>query len=223
MHHCTAIPKNLVPRVYDAPQKSEKEEKLRKIMKNHGKEKKKQQSQSHIDTAIPPLKYQLCRAMVYHRVSIDMKQCALQLLQCRWEVDAVVEALSVLKKSINRWANNLEHKGSVEALLSFQGCPCILWAEIIAELVDLVHQNPTLYLYEIAKWLALVHDQPIPCSTLQCTLASMNIAYKQLQQTAAEHDEVAQANWCKAMRQHYTAEQMVFTDESSNDDCNFHH
>jgi len=36
----TAIPKNLVPRVFDAPQKSEKDEKSRKITKNHGKEKK---------------------------------------------------------------------------------------------------------------------------------------------------------------------------------------
>ena len=55
------------------------------------------------------------------------------------------EALGVLEKSIDRWANNLEHKGSVEALLSFQEHPCILWAEIIAKLVNFVHQNPTLY------------------------------------------------------------------------------
>jgi len=160
--------------------------------------------------------------MVYNRVSIDMKQRALQLLQCRWEVDAVVEALGVSKRSINRWVNNLEHEGSVKAPLSFQGRLRILRADIIADLVNLVHQNPTLYLDEIAEWLALVHDQPIPRSTLQRTLSSMNLTYKQLQRTAAERDEVARVNWHGTMQRHYTAEQMVFTDESSIDNRNFH-
>ena len=82
-----------------------------------------------------------------------------------------MEALSVLKKGINRWANNLEYEESVEAPLSFQGHLCILQAEVIADLVNLVHQNPTLYLDEIVEWLALVHDQLTPCSTLQCTLS----------------------------------------------------
>jgi len=138
-------------------------------------------------------------------------------------VDAVAEALGVSKKGINRWAINLEYEGSVEAPLSFQGHPRILRAEVIADLVNLVHQNYTLYLDEIVEWLALVHDQPMPCSTLQCTLSSMNLTYKQLQRMEAEHDEVARANWRGTMRRHYTAEQMVFTDESNIGDRNFSH
>ena len=38
--------------------------------------------------------------MVYHRVNIEVKQCAAELLQCWWDVDAVVEALGVSEKSM---------------------------------------------------------------------------------------------------------------------------
>src|SRR5882762_8585458 len=160
--------------------------------------------------------------MVYHKVSIDVKQRAAELLQCGWDVDVVVEALGVSKKSICRWVLNLEQQGSVEASRPFQGRPRTLRAEIVAELVELIHQNPTLYLDEIIEWLAVVHDQPISWSCMNDTLLTMNLASKQLQRTAAERDEVARSNWRKMMALHYTAEQLIFTDESSVDDCNFH-
>jgi len=50
----------------------------------------------------------------------------------------------------------------------------------------------------------------------------MNLPSKQLQRTAAERDEVARSNWRKMMALHYTAEQLIFTDESSVDNHNFH-
>src|SRR5882762_4665634 len=137
--------------------------------------------------------------MVYHKVSIDMKQCAVELLQRRWEVDAIAEPLSVSNKSIGRWAKNLELQGSVEPPKPFQGRPRVLQAEIVAELVELIHQNPTLYLDEITEWLAVVHDQPISRSCMNDTLLTMNLASKQLQRTAAERDKVARSNWRKMM------------------------
>jgi len=56
--------------------------------------------------------------------------------------------LGVSKKSICWWVLNLEQQGSVKASGPFHGHPCTLQAEIVAELVDLIHQNLSLYLDE---------------------------------------------------------------------------
>jgi len=113
-------------------------------MKIHEKEKNLQGH--HITLALPNFCFSV--PMVYHRVSIEVKQHAAELLQRSWEADVVVEALGVSKKNICWWVLNLKQQGSVEASGSFHGRPCTLQAEIVAELVDLIHQNLSLYLDE---------------------------------------------------------------------------
>jgi len=44
--------------------------------------------------------------MVYHYISSDMKQQALQILQEDWEMDEIVNALDVSPKSIGQWSGN---------------------------------------------------------------------------------------------------------------------
>jgi len=89
-------------------------------MKIHEKEKNPQGH--HI--ALVLLNSCFAMLMVYHRVSMEVKQCATELLQCGWDVDVVIKALGVSKKSIRWWVLNLEQQGSVEASRPFQGHPC---------------------------------------------------------------------------------------------------
>ncbi|KIK81114.1 hypothetical protein PAXRUDRAFT_203582 [Paxillus rubicundulus Ve08.2h10] len=53
--------------------------------------------------------------MVYRKISPDMKQRALELLEQGWEMEQVIEALDVSTRSlsINCWADNYEQHGRV--------------------------------------------------------------------------------------------------------------
>lgn len=43
--------------------------------------------------------------MVYRKISADMKQCVLELLEKGWEMEEVTESLGVSSRSVNRWVN----------------------------------------------------------------------------------------------------------------------
>jgi transposase-like protein len=53
--------------------------------------------------------------MVYHKISPDMKQRALQLIDKGWEMQDVADILSVASKSIRQWANNYDTHGRVDS------------------------------------------------------------------------------------------------------------
>ncbi|KAF8240126.1 hypothetical protein L208DRAFT_1234393 [Tricholoma matsutake] len=81
--------------------------------------------------------------MVYHKVSPNMKQRVLQLIDEGWEMQDVADILSVASKSIRRWADNYNTHG------------CAISVQ------ELIRKTTTLFLDEIGEWLALYHDQPI--------------------------------------------------------------
>ena len=80
--------------------------------------------------------------MVYRKISPDMKQRALQLIDKGWEMDDVAEVLRIASKSIRRWANNYDIHGCVDPPSVLQGCWCILNAEAISGLLQLTHPVP---------------------------------------------------------------------------------
>jgi transposase len=74
--------------------------------------------------------------MVYHHISPDMKQRALQLLKQGWEIEDVAEVLGVSSKSIGRWSDNYDAEGRVDPLSVLRGRPHTLTANAIQELHD---------------------------------------------------------------------------------------
>lgn len=86
------------------------------------------------------------------------------------------------------------------------------------ELRDLIAENPSLLLDEIGEWLAIYHDQPISSTALHDNLKDIGLTYKRLKRVAAERDDARRAEWLHNITANYTADQLVFLDESSKDD-----
>jgi len=129
----------------------------------------------------------------------------------------IVDTLGVSSKSIGRWINNYEQQGHVECPTIFQGRPRTLNTAAMADLQELIAESPSLFLNEIAEWLALYHDRPIYTSSLHRTLQDLGTTYKWLRKVAMERDDAERAAWLDNVTSHYTAEQFVFLDESSKD------
>jgi hypothetical protein len=86
------------------------------------------------------------------------------------------------------------------------------------ELDQLLTECPSLLLDEIGEWLALYHDQPISTTALHDNLKDLGITYKRLKRAATEQDEAYRTEWLHNITANYTADQLVFLDESSKDD-----
>jgi transposase len=155
--------------------------------------------------------------MVYRKISPDMKQRALQLIDEGWEIDVVADVLGVASKSIGRWTNNYDIHGRVDPPSVLRGRRRILNAEAISGLLQLIRESPILFLAEIREWLALYHDQPISTTALHDNLREVGITQKILRKAATERDDFARAEWITHMTANYTARQMVILDESSKD------
>ena len=155
--------------------------------------------------------------MVYHKISPDMKQRALQLIDEGWEMQDVADILGVASKSIRRWANNYDTHGRVDPPSVLRGRPRLLNSEAISDLQELIRETPTLFLDEIGEWLALYHDQPISTTALHDNLRELGLTHKILRKAAAERDDLARAEWLTYFISNYTARQMVVLDESSKD------
>ena len=155
--------------------------------------------------------------MVYCRISPDMKQRSLQLIDEGWEMENVANVLGVAFKSIGWWTDNHNTHGCIDPPSVLRGCPCILNSEAISDLHELICGTPTLFLDDIGEWLALYHDQPISTTTLHDNLRKLGLTYKILQKATAEHDDQTQAEWLIYITSNYTAGQMVVLDEFSKD------
>ena len=112
--------------------------------------------------------------MVYRKISTDMKKQALQMLDEGWDVGEIVDALSVSKDSILRWQDKYDTYGCVNPSPVLQGRRRLLNAAAIEDLHELIRESPSLFLDEVAEWLALYHDQPI--STTAHTITSGTLA-----------------------------------------------
>jgi len=93
--------------------------------------------------------------MVYRKISADMKQRALQLLDEGLEQSEVADVLGVSSKSIDRWYDNYETQGRVDPPSVLRGRRRLLNQEAVSDLRELLEESPELYLDEISEWLAL--------------------------------------------------------------------
>ncbi len=67
------------------------------------------------------------------------------------------------------------------------------------------------------SWVAVNHGQHISIATIHCGLVSLGVTYKKLHATAAQCDEITRAQWLADITSRFTAQQLVFADESSKD------
>ena len=148
-----------------------------------------------------------------------MKQRALYLLlEEGWEIDQITAALGVHSKSIERWQHNYENHGTVNPPTPLRGRRRLLNPNVTEELHEMLTESPSLLLDEIGEWLAIYHDQPISTTALYDNLKDLGLTYKRLKRVAAERDDEYRADWLHNMTSNYTADQLVFLDESSKDD-----
>jgi transposase len=71
-----------------------------------------------------------------------------------------------------------------------RGRPRILTSEMTEDLRQLISETPSVYLDEIAEWLAIYYDQPISLTALGDNLRDLGLTYKLLRRVAAERDDV---------------------------------
>jgi hypothetical protein len=84
---------------------------------------------------------------------------------------------------------------------------------------QMISESPSLYLDEISEWLAIYHDQPISRSALHRNLQDLALTHKKLCQVAAERNEEFWSEWLDNILTNYSADQLVFLDKSSKDNC----
>jgi transposase len=155
--------------------------------------------------------------MGYRNISPDMKQRALQLLDQGWEIERIADVLGVSSKSIGRWLEKYAAYGRVDPPSVLRGRPRLLNVDITEDLRELISETPSLYLDEIREWLAIYYDQPISITALHNHLNVLGLTRKVTRKIAAERDDAARAAWFYDISANYSADQLVFLDESSKD------
>lgn len=156
-------------------------------------------------------------AMVNRKISPDMKQRALQLIDEGWELAKLADVFGVSSKSIERWDHNYKTHGCVDPPSGLRGRPRILTTQAINDLQELIRETPLLFLDEIGEWLALYHDISISTTALHYNLRELGLTYKLLRKAAAERDDIARSEWLLEITTLYTADQLVVLDETSKD------
>lgn len=155
--------------------------------------------------------------MVFRHISADMKARALELLCDGWDIGDVVDALGMSQRSVERWQTNWELFGEATPKTTKRGRPRILDQVMLANLRELIREHPDLYLDEIGQWLAIYEDVEISTSALHDSLEDMGITHKLMKRIAPGRDDVERTYWMNAVYERYSAEQLVFLDESSKD------
>ena len=116
-------------------------------------------------------------AMVNQKISHDMKQQALQLINKGWEPAEVADVLGVLSKSIEHWDYNYETHGCINPPSALRGQPQIIIAQATNDLHELIQETPLLFLNEIGEWLALYHDISISTAAIHDNLCDLGLTY----------------------------------------------
>ncbi|KAF9448058.1 hypothetical protein P691DRAFT_670257, partial [Macrolepiota fuliginosa MF-IS2] len=95
----------------------------------------------------------------HRRISPDLNQRALRLLDQEMSPRAIAKVLGIPAKSIEYWRVDYEQYGCVAPPGVLLGRPRLLTAPILEELCQLIeHDHPTLYLDELRDWLVVYHD-----------------------------------------------------------------
>lgn len=155
--------------------------------------------------------------MVNRKISRDLKERAAALVLSGSNVPSVAHILGVSVDSVKRWTRNFQSFGDVQPRSALRGRRRILSCTVLEDLQTLILSSPSLYLDEIVSWLAVKHDQPVSISTLQRSLVALGYTYKKLRKAAAQRDEITRTQWKADILSRFTADQLVFADESSKD------
>ncbi|KAF8234156.1 hypothetical protein L208DRAFT_1195996, partial [Tricholoma matsutake] len=105
--------------------------------------------------------------MVNHRISKDLKECALSLWDWRWELEAIIDTLLILCLSIYHWRAIFEEHGSVnQPHFAPYGPTGRLTRAVLMAVHTIYEQESDLYLDKLVLWLAINHDIIISVSVL---------------------------------------------------------
>jgi len=99
------------------------------------------------------------------------------------------------QKALNDGMITNKRKGRVDPPSFLRGRRRILSAGAIADLRELIHESPELFLDELRLWLALYHDIQISTTALHDNLRQLGLTRKLIRRAAAERDHELRANW----------------------------
>jgi transposase len=157
--------------------------------------------------------------MVYRRISKDLKERAMWLLEHNYIPSDVSDIFGISERSLQRWkANEAKYGSVVPPPLAIRGRPRLLHANMTHDLAILIEESPEVFLDEIQDWLALAYDTGISRTALHDNIRDCGLTYKLLRRAAAERDEEYREEWMAMMRMHHVAHQLVMVDETSKDD-----
>ena len=88
---------------------------------------------------------------------------------------------------------------------------------------EVIEASPAMFLDELQDWLALEHDVLISKTALHQNIRGARLTYKLLRRRAAERDEDAREQWKEDVHLNFVTAQMVWTDESSEDNHTTNH
>jgi len=114
--------------------------------------------------------------MVNHKISANLKECALQLWDTGWDEEDICSALLVPCASLFFWRAIFNTFGTVNkppSLLKGQ-------TSILTAIHQLYETTADLYLDELVWWLALHHYIMISCPALQQNLQQAGLTWKLL-------------------------------------------
>ncbi|KAJ7131847.1 hypothetical protein C8R43DRAFT_849445, partial [Mycena crocata] len=156
--------------------------------------------------------------LVYRKISDDLKERSLWLLEAGYITEDVCELLGVSRSSLFRWKANQADYNSVKPPYNpLQGRPRILNADQTHDLLTLLAEAPEMYLDEIQDWVAVTHDTGISRTALHMLIHDSGLTYKILRRAASERDEEARREFMQMVRSTFVASMIVTADESSKD------
>lgn len=103
----------------------------------------------------------------------------------------------------------------MSGVLLLRGRPRLLNPGTREELRQLIADSPSLYLDEIADWILVNHGEFLSITAIHDNIRDLGITRKLLRKPAAERDIGQRIEWLHLIHSNFTAEQLVFADESS--------
>lgn len=155
--------------------------------------------------------------MVYLSHSSEVKFLALRALADGKTMDAVCYDYNVSERSIKRWKHQLEEEKSFIGTRKAAGRPRAIPNFLLIEIQRLLDESPSLYLDEIADYLAVMHEHQVNIATLARSLKDISYERKVMRTFAAQRDDQYRHNWLHWVITEFKAWHLVFVDESSKD------
>lgn len=154
-----------------------------------------------------------------HPFSADIRERTIALVTAGMDSSTAEVITGVSARTVRRWtsASAVGRGRDDRAAMASRGRRRLVNTAILEDLRLLVLSAPSLYLDEIATWLAVHHDLPLSVTTIHEYLKCIGLTYKKLRKTAARRDELTREQWKAHIFSKFSAEQLVFADESSKD------